>query len=156
MGKMRNRNGIPGNLALSYLSTLGYYNGGYMADWVNYIAREKKIKDIEIDILNTKTEPIETDIEPLKADLSKLREILKKELNHNGFEADFIKSAIMRFEIPMESPRFRNTVYCNSFIEDMDGKIYKPKKRIIETAYEVDFNPIKKVQTEIVKTKRTG
>jgi len=79
MGKMRNRNGIPGNLALSYLSTLGYYNGGYMADWINYIAREKKIKDIEIDILTTKTEPIETDIEPLKADLSKLREILKKE-----------------------------------------------------------------------------
>jgi len=57
----------------------------------------------------------------------------------------------MRFEIPMESPRFRNTVYCNSFIEDIDMKIYKPKKRIIETAYQADFNPIKKVQTEIVK-----
>lgn len=41
----------PGNLAYSYLSTLGYYDGGYMADWLNYIARDKNIIEIEIDIL---------------------------------------------------------------------------------------------------------
>ena len=35
MGKTRNLNGTPGNLALSYLSTLGYYDGGYMADWLS-------------------------------------------------------------------------------------------------------------------------
>ena len=63
---------------MSYLSTFGYYDGGYMADWLNYIAREKNIKEIEIDILNSKIEPTETDIKPLKADLSKLREILNK------------------------------------------------------------------------------
>jgi len=53
MGKTRNLNGIPGNLALSYLSTLGYYDGGYMADWLNFIARDKNVKEIEIDILNS-------------------------------------------------------------------------------------------------------
>ena len=52
MAKAKNLNGLPGNLAFSYLSTLGYYDGGYMADWINYVAREKNIANIEIDILN--------------------------------------------------------------------------------------------------------
>ncbi|RBP26937.1 hypothetical protein DFR65_1137 [Oceanihabitans sediminis] len=126
MGKTRNLNGIPGNLALSYLSTLGYYDGGYMADWLNFIARDKNVKEIEIDILNSEIEPEETDIKPLKADLKKLRGILEKELSNNGFEMDFIKKAIMKFEIPIDNPRFKNTVYCYPFIEDENGKIYKP------------------------------
>ena len=153
MGKTRNLNGIPGNLALSYLSTLGYYDGGYMADWLNFIACDKNVKEIEIDILNNEIEPEETDIKPLKADLKKLRGILEKELSNNGFKMDFIKKAVMKFEIPIDNPRFKNTVYCYPFIEDENGKIYKPKKRIIETAYEVDFNPIKKMRmkTESVK-----
>lgn len=153
MGKTRNLNGIPGNLALSYLSTLGYYDGGYMADWLNFIARDKNVKEIEIDILNSRIEPKETDIKPLKWDLKKLRGILEKELLNSGFEMDFIKKAVMKFEIPIDNPRFKNTVYCYPFIEDENGKIYKPKKRIIETAYEVDFNPIKKIRmkTELVK-----
>ncbi|PIA77425.1 hypothetical protein BFR04_08230 [Gaetbulibacter sp. 4G1] len=151
MGKTRNLNGIPGNLALSYLSTLGYYDGGYMADWLNFIARDKNVKEIEIDILNSGIEPKETDIKPLKADLKKLRGILEKELSNNGFEMDFIKKAVMKFEIPIDNSRFKNTVYCYPFIEDENGKIYKPKKRIIETAYEVDFNPIKKSR---MKTKK--
>ena len=155
MGKTRNLNGIPGNLALSYLSQLGYHNGGYMADWVNYIAHDKMIDVIEIDILNSKIEPLETDIQPLKSYLSKLREILKKELNSNGFELDFIKKAVLRFEIPIDNPRIKSTVFCYPFIEDCNGKIYKPKKRIIETAYEIDFNPVKKVQTTMEKVKNS-
>ena len=144
MGKKRNLNGIPGNLALSYLSTHGYYDGGYMADWLNLIAREKSIKEIEIDILNSKIEPTETDIQPLKADLNKLKGILEKELIIHGFKTDFIKKAIMRFEIPIDDPKFKNTIYCYPFIEDETGKVYKPKKRIIETSWQSNFNPSKK------------
>ena len=59
MGKTRNLNGIPGNLASSYLSSTGYYDGGYMADWLNYIARDKNVKEIEINILNNQIEPKE-------------------------------------------------------------------------------------------------
>ncbi|GAA3592659.1 hypothetical protein Q4Q39_05715 [Flavivirga amylovorans] len=154
MGKTRNLNGIPGNLALSYLSTLGYYDGGYMADWLNFIARDKNVKEIEIDILNNGIDPEETDIKPLKADLKKLRGILEKELSNNGFEMDFIKKAVMKFEIPIDNPKFKNTVYCYPFIEDENGKIYKPKKRIIETAYEVDFNPIKKLRMKTEHAKK--
>jgi hypothetical protein len=155
MGKTRNLNGIPGNLALSYLSTLGYYDGGYMADWLNYIAHDKKIGEINIDILNSKVEPKETDIKPLKADLVKLKGILKNELLSNGFEMDFIKKAVLKFEIPIDNPRLKNTIYCYPFLEDENGKIYKPKKRIIETAYEVNFNPINKIHIKTVEVKKS-
>ena len=154
MGKTRNLNGIPGNLALSYMSTLGYYDGGYMADWLNFIARDKKVKEIEIDILNSRIEPEETDIKPLKSDLKKLRRILEKELSSRGFEMDFIKKAVMKFVIPIDDPRIKNTVYCYPFIEDETGKNYKPKKRIIETAYEVDFNPINKMRMKSERGKK--
>jgi hypothetical protein len=141
MGKTRNLNGIPGNLALSYLSSLGYYRGGYMADWLNYIGHSKNIKNIEIDILNSKVVPEEADIRALKWDMKKIRGIMSKELTNNGFEFDFIKKAVLRFEIPVEDPKFKNTVYCYPFIEDENGKVYKPKKRIIETAYTPNFKP---------------
>lgn len=146
MGKTRNLHGIPGNLALSYLSTLGNYDGRYMADWLNYIAHEKNINEIEIDILNSKIEPTEIDIRPLKAGLHKLRGILNKELFIHGFEKDFITKAVMKFEIPINDPRFKNTIYCYPFIEDKTVKTYMPKKRIKENSYEVDFNPIKKLR----------
>ena len=154
MPKKKNLNGIPGNLALSYLSTLGYYDGGYMADWLNFVARDKNVKEIEIDILTETIIPKEADIKPLKADLDKLRQILNKELSNNGFDMDFITKAIMKFEVPIDNPRIRNTVYCYPFIEDKSGKMYKPKKRVIETAYEVDFNPIKKIEMKVGKTKK--
>jgi len=154
MGKTRNLNGTPGNLALSYLSTLGYYDGGYMADWLNFIARDKNVKKIEIDILNDKIKPKEADITPLKADLKKLRGILEKDLSNSGFKLDFIKKAVMELEIPIDNPRIKNTVYCYPFIEDKNGKIYKSKKRIIETAYEVNFNSIKKIRVKTDRVKK--
>lgn len=150
MGKRRNLNGTPGNLALSYLSSLGYYDGGYMADWLNFIARDKKIKEIEIDILYNKITPLEADSKPLKVHLKKLRGILKKELLNNGFETNFIKKAIMKFEIPIDNPRINDLVYCYPYIEDENEKVYRPKKKITQIAYEVNFNPIK-IKTTTIK-----
>ena len=149
MPRKRNLNGIPGNLAQSYLSTLGYYDGGYMADWINYIAREKKLSEIEIDILSNQVKPQIADIEPLKTSLEKIRKILFIELVNNGFEVNFIKRAIMKFEIPINEIRMNKTIFCYPYLEDIDGKIYKPKKQIIETAYEVKFNPVKKIENRI-------
>jgi hypothetical protein len=131
---------------LSYLSTLGYYDGGYMTDWINYIARKKNINKISIDILNQHIYPNECDIKPLRADLDKLTEILHKELLNNGFEIAFIKKAVLNFEIPIENPKIKHTIYCSPFLEDANGKTYKPKKRITETAYEINFNPLNKYQ----------
>ena len=117
-----------------------------MADWINYIARNKNVSEIEIDILNKTVKPNEVDIKPLKAGLDKLKGILNKELTNNRFETGFIKSAVMKFKIPINNPRIKKTIYCYPYLEDIEGKIYKPKKMIIETAYEVDFNPINKLE----------
>ncbi|MGO4822602.1 MULTISPECIES: hypothetical protein [unclassified Flavobacterium] len=153
MAKAKNLNGLPGNLALSYLSTLGYYDGGYVADWLNYIAREKNVAEIEIDILNKNIIPKEVAIKPLSADLEKLKVIIQTELKNNAFEMSFIKKAIIRFEIPIDSPTITRTIYCYPYLENENGKIYKPKKRIMETAYEISFNSVSKTEIEPKKTK---
>lgn len=141
MGKSKRLNGIAGNLALSYLSTLGYYNGGYMADWLNYIARKNNINEIEIDILNNSIKPKVTDIKPLKNDLNKLKNILRTELDNNGFEMDIIRYAFMKFEIPINKIELKNTVFCTPIIEDITGKRYTSKNKIVETALSSSFNP---------------
>lgn len=141
MGKKRNLNGLPGNLAMSYLSTLGYYNGGYMADWLNFIARYKNIDTIYVDVLSDKIEPAEADFKALKVDLGKLRQIIKSELTNNGFKSGYITRAVLKFEIPIEDSSGEKLVYCYPFIEDQEGRIYKPKNIIVEKAYEVGFKP---------------
>lgn len=149
MGKKKNLNGIPGNLALSYLSTLGYYDGGYMSDWLIFVATNNNIIEIKVDILNNKIEPNEADIKPLKHDLEKLRTILRTELSKNGFEMNFIKKAIMKFEIPIDHPKFKPTVFCYPFIQDEDGRIYKPKKPIIEMGDELNSKFMKQKRSKI-------
>ena len=141
MAKAKNLNGLPGNLAQSYLSTLGYYDGGYMADWINYIAQENKISELEIDILNKTIVPKVFEVEALLHDLEKLKNIIAVELKNNGFESSFIKNATLKFEIPIHEKN--STVYCFPELEDENGKVYKPKVRVVETAYESNFNPIK-------------
>jgi hypothetical protein len=141
MAKAKNLNGLPSNLAQSYLSTLGYYDGGYMADWINFIAQQNRISELEIDILNKEIFPKEFKVEALLHDLEKLKNIIAVELKNNGFETSFVKKAILRFEIPIQ--KGNSTIYCFPQIEDENGKIYSPKNRIVETAYETNFNPIK-------------
>jgi len=57
MGKKNNLNGVPGNLANTYFSTLKYYKRAYMSDWVNSVALKTKIYDFKVDILNDTVEP---------------------------------------------------------------------------------------------------
>ncbi len=137
MGKTRNLNGLPGNLALSYLSTLGYYDRGYMADWLKHISIKLGINKIEIDILGKSITPKEAEIKPLLADLNKLNGIINQELTNNGFESNFLTKAVLRFDIPLDE----KVVHCFPLLEDTNGKIYEPKNRITETAYESDFDP---------------
>ena len=144
MPKLKNLNGLPNNLAASYLSTLGYYHGGYMADWINYIARNKNIGKITVDILNKKVEPKEAQIKPLLAHLDKLKGIIYKELENNGFEKSFVTKAVLEFEIPIESKV--RTVNCYPRLIDKNGKMYDLKNGITELAYETEFNPIQKLK----------
>ena len=153
MPKTKNLKGLPGNLGLSYLSTLGYYNGGYTADWIDYVAREKSIKEIEVDILNKSVTPKEAEIKPLLVDLDKLNGIIDAELKSNGFDINFISKAILRFQIPIDSPHEKGTIYCFPVLEDINGKVYTPKKRIVERAYDIDFDFITRRTQKLAKTK---
>lgn len=130
--------GIPGNLANSYLSTYGHYYGGYMADWINYLTRLNNVERIEIDILNKTILPAHLETPALLIDLTKLQGILEHELNNIGFEMSFIQKAVMKFEVPIHDLRAR-AVYCTPFLVDVNGKIYKPKRRVVDIAYDDDF-----------------
>jgi hypothetical protein len=64
----------------------------------------------------------------LLSGLKKLNSIISKQLVNNGFQNNFIKKAIINFEIPIESAKYKNTIYCYPFLEDEDGKIYNSVK----------------------------
>jgi len=131
MPTTKNLRGIPGNLALSYLSTLGYYENGYMADWIIRLFNKLNINEITINIIEENVSPKSAEIRPLTSDIPKLKQILKTELKNNGFEETFIKNAELRFE-----QIDKKTLKCFPTLEDINGKKYFPKKPIIETSYE--------------------
>jgi hypothetical protein len=142
----RNLKGLPGNLALSYLSTT--YNGnGLMSDWINYIAQNNEFTEIEVDILNKKVLPKEAESKPLLHSVEKLRGMIKSNLTKNGLDVSFITKAIMRFEIPLDDSGVTPEIYCFPFVEDETGEIYKGKKKIIGKTTE-NFNPKAKIETE--------
>lgn len=89
MPKTKNIRGIPHNLASSYLSTMGYYSDGYVADWLNRTFEKLNIKEIKIDILRDMVYLKEVHINALVSYLSKLRDILEKELEKNDFPERF-------------------------------------------------------------------
>jgi hypothetical protein len=151
MPKEKTLRGLPGNLAQSYLSTLSHYDGGYMGDWIYSIALTKEIKEIEVDILGKSIFPKEAELKPLLAYLDKLISIVEKELEENGFKFSFIKKAVLRFEIPFDDKTYQTrTIYCFPSVVDINGKTYKPKKRIIELCdSKFDPNKISKYETKI-------
>lgn len=134
MPNKKNLNGIPGNIADQYFSTMNYFDGGYMPCWLYYIANKQKITEIEIDILKDEIYPKEAKIKPLLFPLYKLRRIIQTQLKNSGFEEKFITNAKLKFEINLNS----KLVYCNPYIEDVEGNIYTCKKTIYESVYPIN------------------
>ena len=135
----RNLSGLPGNLALSYLSSKGCEGYGTMADWLHYAATKNELTEITVDILNNTTIPEEAKIPHVINPLGKLKEMIATNLKKHSIEASFITKATLHFEILGDE----KTVSCFSEIEDKDGKKYKGKKKITENVTP-DFNPKKK------------
>lgn len=134
MAKRKNINGLPNNLIQQYFSTLFYWSGGYMADWIWSASTEKGISEIEIDILNKKVLPNTIEIKQIVTYLDRLKTTIDKELSNNGFESDFIVSA--KFDIFISS-RFRTQklLTCIATLIDKEQRIYK-SKTYTEKAYE--------------------
>ncbi|MCC2545461.1 hypothetical protein LJY25_03320 [Hymenobacter sp. BT175] len=139
MGKHKLLNGLPHNLVKSYFSTLNHYWSGYMADWLTNAARELKISEARIDILNEKLEPAELNIYPLLVYLKSLKPIIARNLEVHGFPPDFITEATIKVVFP--SPiTHSQTIYCYGYLVDQEGRHYE-SGRVIEDALEAPFNP---------------
>ncbi len=145
MAKRKNINGLPNNLIQQYFSTLFYWNGGYMADWIWNASTEKNISEIEIDILNKTVLPNTIEIKQITTYLDRLKTTISKELTNNGFENDFIVSA--KFDIFISAKfRTQKLLTCTATLIDREQRIYK-SKTYTEKAYEDTFTVFKKPLT---------
>lgn len=139
MPKRKNLNGLPHNLVKSYFGTLRYYESGYMSDWLLNAARTLHVNTVTLDILNSTIEPSQMEKLPLMYHLKDLKNIIKKELVKNGFDTNFLVDAKIKVEIPNHNI-YSKTLYCYPELIDIEGRHYQTG-RIIETAYEQNFNP---------------
>jgi hypothetical protein len=139
MGKRKNLNGLPNSLEQRYFSTLFYWSGGYMADWIWNAANEKKITDIEIDILNESVEPKVLQIKPIIGHLHQLRDTIQSTLESHNFPNDFIKEA--KFNIYISQKHKTSRLFtCQGILTDKEGKKYMGKiytEQALENPYQV-------------------
>ncbi len=140
----RNLNGLPSNLALSYLATGSHTGNGKMGEWLIHFARLHELTDIEIDILSKTVSPMEIQAQHITKPLGKLKDMIKANLKKNGLAPSFIKKAVLRFEIPKLDEQFNGTFFCFPSLEDENGVVYKGKKKVIGKS-DLLFNPNKKI-----------
>jgi hypothetical protein len=149
MAKRKNINGIPNNLIQQYFSTLFYWNGGYMADWIWSASTEKNISEIEIDILKKTVSPNTIEIKQITTYLDRLKTTISKELTNNGFEEDFIVSA--KFDIFISSTfKTQKLLTCIATLIDKEQRIYK-SKTYTEKSYEETLTVFKKSLTTQIR-----
>lgn len=99
MGRVKTLNGIPNEVVQKYLSTLMYYDKGYMADWIWKKMNELKISEAEIDLFNETTNPTELKTKPIIAYLFELRELIQKQLKIKNFESDYFRKGSLKITI---------------------------------------------------------
>ena len=137
MPKRRRLNGLPNALVQRYFSTLFYWDGGYMADWIWKIASEKNVSAFEMDILNENITPPELLIKPLVGHFVRLRETIAITLAKNNFPEGTIVKAKLIVGI---SDKFKSLhmIECRCEITDVEGRRYIGKL-YHERAYEMPY-----------------
>jgi len=131
MGRIRTLNGIPNELVQKYLSTLMYYDKGYMADWIWKKMNELKITTAEIDLFNETTNPTELKTKPIVAYLYELRELIKKQLIIKKFDSDYLNKGSFKISIDkLGEPYGIVTIQCvleNKENRQFHGKTYQER-----------------------------
>jgi hypothetical protein len=128
--------GLPVSLIESYMSTLCYYNKGYMADWLYNGMIELEINEVIIDVLNETIFPNEISIIPLKLNIPRLNSIIQRTLLSNGFDDGYIKSAKLLIKM---HESFNKHLLCRAEIIDINNKSYASKE-MLEKVYEEPFS----------------
>jgi hypothetical protein len=139
MSSRRNLNGIPHNVVRSFFGTERYYKKGYMADWLLNAARTLKIAKASLDVLTGRFYPDQLNFQPLNYHAGQLVDIIKMEVETNGFPAHFITQATITFKFPNPAI-YRTTFYCFPLLIDCEGREYTTN-RMIESAWEPPFDP---------------
>ena len=122
MAKTKTLNSLIHSLSHSYFSTLNYWDGGYMCDWIVNAAFELGINEISVDVIEKRILPGEMEIKPLMHNLDPLPLIISKTLKSNNLPPDFIKEA--KFEIRISDNR---ELICDGYAKGTNDKIYKSK-----------------------------
>ena len=133
MPKRRNLRGIPANLANSYLGTMNYYQGGYRADWIAFVAKNHGVTHCEFNVLKQEFDPAYFQVPPLTANSQELVRILHSELLNNGFQISFIDEAVLIIDVNRIGEQTK--VECMPRMRDVEGGLYQPKRKIEELAY---------------------
>ncbi|MEL6822956.1 MAG: hypothetical protein AAFP70_14440 [Calditrichota bacterium] len=127
----QNQKDITESLAASFLSAESNYGEGHMTDWLRYIAREKNLKEVTIDILKDSIEPPAARSMALASQMGTLRNVLRSELKKHNVSSGFITKAVLRFEISASSTDEQD-IKCYPMLEDKFGKTYESKEPVGE------------------------
>ena|SRR5436190_14968422 len=132
MGKKRKLNGLPNSLVQRYFSTMFYYKGGYMGDWIWKTARENNVTDIQIDVLNQTIIPKEIEIVPIVGFLYPLHETIEITLLKNNFPLNFITDVKFEIIVP-KANELEHSLRCQATMTDIEGTNYKGKIYLEQT-----------------------
>ena len=131
MAKTKTLNSLIHSLSNSYFSTLNYWDGGYMSDWIVNAAFELGINEVSVDVLEKRILPSEMEIKPLLYYLDALPLIISKTLKSNNLPPDFIIEA--KFEIRISENR---ELICDGYAKGTNNRIYKSKP-YLEQSFEI-------------------
>jgi hypothetical protein len=137
MPRRRNLKSIPHNITKSFFGTMRFSEGGYMADWLVNVAKNRNIKEGHLDVFAECILPEELNLPVFSTHIKDLKEIILKELKSNDFSVDFIVEAGIKLKFQNDNGQPR-AIYCYPFMVDKEGYKYEGAQ-IIEYAYENGF-----------------
>jgi hypothetical protein len=133
-------NGVPHNLAASFLSTVAYSNGAYQGQWLYFGAKRQNISYVELDILNARITPEELKIDAVTRWLKVAsQKQLESFLKQQGFSPDFVIEAKIKFFIDFQ----KGSLTAYPSMKDKEGKEYVGKE-VSESIYSQEFDPFER------------
>jgi hypothetical protein len=131
MTRIRSINSLPNEVTQKYISTLMYYDKGYMMDWISKSINELSIDSAEIDLFKESSRPTDFITNPIKVYFKELRNHIEKRLVQNGFESDYINQGVFKIHISELDQAFGNvSIQCLLTTKEnrtLTGKVYSEK-----------------------------
>lgn len=131
MTRIRSLNGLPNEVTQKYISTLMYFDKGYMMDWIWKSLKDLKIDSTEIDLFTESSKPTNFISKPIKVYIKDLRSLIEKKLVQSGFEKEYINQGIFKIHISEFDKTFGSVsiqcVLTTKENRELKGKVYSEK-----------------------------